>query len=180
MKPKLLRLLMQTASSVSWRFSRRELSIHMPRFLTKLKSVTRKPKRPWRRVTDTYDVCILQAQAELAGAMQGPGESVVEFADRIRLLGRAAYPHADESDESSQMNLASRFWCGLHDERLQSQLCGEDAHTLQALVDKACALHKRQAAVSAMRRATAGVRSVAAAAQAAAQPGLCNGRGTAK
>lgn len=111
------------------------------------------------------DVGILQAQAELAGVMQGPGESVVDFADRIRLLGRAAYPRADETDASVQMNLASRFLCGLHDERLQGQLCGEDLHTLQAVADKACALHKNQATVSAMRQAIAGVRSVAAAAQ---------------
>ncbi|KAF0296952.1 hypothetical protein FJT64_005624 [Amphibalanus amphitrite] len=53
------------------------------------------------------DVGILQAQAELAGVMQGPGESVVDFADRIRLLGRAAYPRAGETDASVQMNLAS-------------------------------------------------------------------------
>ena len=111
------------------------------------------------------DIGILQAQAELAGIMQGPGESVVDFADRIRLLGRAAYPHADENDVSVQMNLASRFLCGLRDEQLQARLCGEDLHTLQAVADKACALHKRQATVSAMRQATAGVRSVAAAAQ---------------
>ena len=54
------------------------------------------------------DVGILQAQAELAWVMQGPGESVVDFADRIRLLGRAAYPRADETDASVQTTHPAR------------------------------------------------------------------------
>lgn len=120
------------------------------------------------------NVRILQAQAELAGVMQGPGESVVDFTDRIRLLGCAAYPHSDENDVSVQMNLAGRFLCGLHDEWLQGQLFGEDLHTLQDVADKACALHKRQAAVSAMRQATAGVRSAATAAQVGADLAAAN------
>ena len=120
------------------------------------------------------DVGLLQAQAELAGAIQEPGESVVDFADRIRILGRTAYPNAEESDMSVQANLMSRFLCGLHDEQLQGQLCGEDSHTLQGVVDKACVLHKRRAALCAMRQATAGVRSVAAAARVAAGTGMVN------
>lgn len=133
-------------------------------------SLPEKDKASYARIKESLaarygtDVGILQAQAELAGAMQGPGESVADFADRIRLLGRAAYPKVGDGDVSVQSNLTSRFLCGLHDERLQDQLCGEDLRTLQAAVDKASALHKRRATLGAMRQAAAGMRSAAAVA----------------
>ena len=141
------------------------------RALDSYASLSKEDKSSYAKTRDSLaarygtDVGILRAQAELAGAMQGPGESVADFADRIRLLGRAAYPKAGDNDVSVQSNLTSRFLCGLHDERLQDQLCDEDLRTLQAAVDKASALHKGRATLGAMRQAAAGMRSVAAAAQ---------------
>ena len=60
----------------------------------------------------------LQAQAELARAMQTAGETVDDFADRIRQLGRAAYPDGGVGDASVEFHLTSRFLCGLHNEQL--------------------------------------------------------------
>ena len=97
----------------------------------------------------------LQAQAELARAMQTPGETVADFADRIRKLGRAAYPEEGMGDAPVEFHLTSRFLCGLRNEQLQSKLCSKNVKTLAAAITAARELQTRHEAMLAVRQSAA-------------------------
>ena len=108
----------------------------------------------------------LQAQAELGRASQSPGESAESFADRIKRLGRAAFPHSTGPSGEGKgpeetyaerafvmKTLTSRFICGLRDEWLQTKLCHRNPESLSAAVAVIRELHKRQEVVQAVRAA---------------------------
>ena len=96
----------------------------------------------------------LHAQAELARAVQEPGEAVDDFADRIRRLGRFAYPDTPEDDKTIDCNLTGRFLCGLRDEWLQGKLCSKDPDTLQGAIELARTLYRQREAIRAMRHSS--------------------------
>ena len=122
----------------------------------------------------------LQAQAELGRAVQLPGESAANFADRIEKLGRASFPDmvaalsktktgkvtggTDGKDQVAEKNdyaffmktLTSRFICGLSDEWLQTKLCHKRPESLADAVSMINELHKRQEVVQAVRLGNGG------------------------
>ena len=58
----------------------------------------------------------LQALAELNKSTQATGESVEKFGERLRKLGKLAYPQAIEGDKTAESSITCRFICGLRDE----------------------------------------------------------------
>ena len=97
----------------------------------------------------------LQAHAELSRAVQEPGESVETFGDRIRKLGRLAYPDASDGDRAVESSLTSRFICGLQDEWTQSKACSRNPETLMEAIQLVQTLRSRQEALQAVRATTA-------------------------
>lgn len=94
----------------------------------------------------------LQAQVELARARQQPGESVLDFADRIRQLGRLAHPQATPCDATVEASLKGLFICGLYDAGLQSIICCKNPNTLEAAVHIAREFQCQRDALLAMRQ----------------------------
>ena len=98
----------------------------------------------------------LQAQVELARVRQQPGESELDFADRVRQLGRLAHPQGAVSDMTVEVSLKSLFICGLNDAGLQSLMCHRNPDTLDAAVNIAREFQCQRDALLTMRQPTAG------------------------
>ena len=95
-----------------------------------------------------------------------PGKAAESLADRIKELGRAAFPHStgpsgegkgcegtDAESAFVMKTLTSRFICGLRDEWLQTKLCHRNPESLSEAVAVIQELHKRQEVVQAVRAA---------------------------
>lgn len=93
----------------------------------------------------------LQALAELNKSTQATGESVEKFGERLRKLGKLAYPEAIEGDKTAESSLTCRFICGLRDEWIQSKICGRNPGTLDEAVQMVQTLRGRQEALQAVR-----------------------------
>ncbi|KAF0296523.1 hypothetical protein FJT64_006082 [Amphibalanus amphitrite] len=94
----------------------------------------------------------LQAQVELARACQQPGETVSDFADRLRQLGRLAHPQAVPDDPTLDASLRGLFICGLRDAGLKSVLCNKSPDSMDAAVKIAREFQSQQTALMAMQQ----------------------------
>ena len=94
----------------------------------------------------------LQAQVELARACQQPGETVSDFADRLRQLGRLAHPQAVPDDPTLDASLRGLFICGLRDAGLKSVLCNKSPDSMDAAVKIAREFKSQQTALVAMQQ----------------------------
>ncbi|KAF0304251.1 hypothetical protein FJT64_023889 [Amphibalanus amphitrite] len=93
----------------------------------------------------------MQAHAELANIRQQPGEATRDFADRVRQVGREAYPGAGAGDLSVEANIVSRFISGLREEQLRVRVLTKDPASLIEAVEIADKFQKQQDALRAMR-----------------------------
>lgn len=94
----------------------------------------------------------IQAQAELVRASQEPGESVDDFADRLRRWGRLAYPATASGDTTVEITLVGRFLAGLASGWLQEKLCQASPKNLKGAVEEARRLQCQQQAIESLRR----------------------------
>ena len=93
----------------------------------------------------------LRAQVELARACQQPGETVSDFADRLRQLGRLAHPQATPDDPTLDASLRGLFICGLRDAGLKSVLCNKNPESMDTAVRIAREFQCQQTALVAMQ-----------------------------
>ena len=102
----------------------------------------------------------LQAHAELARACQEPGETVDSFSERLRSLGRLAYPSVAMGDASVDLTLNSRFLGGIRDAWLQEKLCQISPKSLANAVMEPKKLVSQQETIRAVCRPHPGQASV--------------------
>ncbi|KAF0297277.1 hypothetical protein FJT64_005289 [Amphibalanus amphitrite] len=98
----------------------------------------------------------MQAHAELANIRQQPGEATRDFADRVRQVGREAYPGARAGDPSVEATVVSRFVCGLREEELQTRVLRKDPSSLTEAMGVADKFQQQQDALRVMRRPIGG------------------------
>lgn len=107
----------------------------------------------------------LQAHAELTQCRQEPGEALDDFANRLRSLGRIAYPPtpvagplqaavSSGDDAAAEVALTGYFLAGLRDEWLQTKLCEKSPVSLHEVLKLSKTLLGRKATIEAVRRTT--------------------------
>ena len=94
----------------------------------------------------------LHAYSEFTRASREPGETVQDFAERVRKLALQAYP----DPTVAEANCLQQFICGLNDPSLQSKLLVKDVQSLKAAVSHSHDIQRQHEALEAMGACSSG------------------------